>query len=428
MEKVVVLGAGISGLSCALLLQEEGYEVVVLEASDRPGGLARSFEWHGFSCDIAPHRFFTSDERVYKRVDDLVELVHHRRRSRIFIAGRKVHDPVNPIELVLRLPPQISSQLVFGYLFKPKLEADSFESLALNRFGRGLYQHFFKPYTQKMFGVPPAEISVEWARQKLRVSGLRDAIRRDTKIYFSQFHYPKAGGYGAIVESVYRQVADSVLLGAPVERVEIANGGIRSVGYAQDGVAKTIDCDRVVSTIPATTLGRLLGQEFSLRFQPVTLVYLLIDRPQVMPYHWVYFADLEVAINRLAEFKNFSDFEAPADRTVMVAEVTLEVDDPKERVLDALGEFGLVGRDEVVDTLVLKEEFGYPVYDRNFEQAREQADRVFGPIENLHLVGRNAQFRHNEVDENFAAALDLIDELAASRSADPQPLTAAGAG
>ena len=35
----------------------------------------------------------------------------------------------------------------------------------------------------------------------------------------------------------------------------------------------------------------MLGHDFSLRFQPVTLVYLFFDKPSVMPYHWIYFGD-----------------------------------------------------------------------------------------------------------------------------------------
>ncbi len=428
MERVAVLGAGISGLSCALLLRERDFDVEVFEASDGVGGLARSFKWHGFDCDIAPHRFFTTDEAVRERILDLVPMVVHRRRSRIYIAGRKVHDPINPLELVLRLPPRISCRLVFGYLFKPKLSEDSFENLALNKFGRGLYESFFKPYTQKMFGVPPAEISVEWARQKLRVSGFRDAIRRDTKIYFSQFHYPRSGGYGAISQGIYERVADCVKLESRITGLEIEEGRVHAVRYEQDGNEHVMVCDRVISTLPATTLGRILGHEFSLRFQAVTLVYLLVERPRVMPYHWVYFADSDVAINRLAEFKNFSDQDAPRDQTVMVAEVTVGVDDPEEQVMSALERFGFLERSEISDTLTLSERYGYPVYDRNFDQAREESATVFGSIENLHLVGRNAEFRHNEVDENFASAMSLVDKLAANRAAEPIAAVAAGSG
>ena len=411
MDRIAILGAGASGLSSAALLRERGFDVTVFETADRVGGLARSFEWHGFHCDIAPHRLFTHDREALDYLLRLVPMRKHRRRSSIFIAGKRVHDPVNPIDLILRLPPRISSQLVKDYLFKTRLPEDSFENLALNKFGRGLYDLFFEPYTRKMFGVSPAEISVEWGRQKLRTSGLRDVLRRNSKIFFRHFYYPVQGGYGSICEALYRKVHDRVELEARVTGLDTAAGKVTGVHYERNGIAHSFSCDRLVSTIPATILGRMLGHEFSLRFQPVTLVYLHFDKPSVMPYHWVYFGDRDVVINRMAEFKNFACGQVPEDRTVVVAEVTSATDDPLGDVLEAFERYNLAHRDEMLDSLVIHESFGYPVYDRHYELAVEEAEGVVGAVHNLHLVGRNAEFRHIEVDEDLASAMNLVRQL-----------------
>jgi protoporphyrinogen oxidase len=291
------------------------------------------------------------------------------------------------------------------------LPEDSFESLALNKFGRGLYDLFFEPYTRKMFGVSPAEISVEWGRQKLRTSGLRDVFRRNSKIFFRHFYYPLQGGYGAICQALYRKVEDRVKLEARVTGLEASDGQVRAVHYEQDGSSRSFACDRLVSTLPATILGRMLGHEFSLRFQPVTLVYLHFNKPSVMPYHWIYFGDGDVVINRMAEFKNFARGGVPDDRTVVVAEVTSPTDDPLRDVLEAFERYDLAHRDEVLDSLQIHESFGYPVYDRHYELVAEEAKQVFGAFENLHLVGRNAEFRHIEVDEDVASAMNLARQL-----------------
>ena len=144
-ERIAVLGAGISGLSTAWLLKRRGIDVRLLEASDRVGGLARSFEWHGLKCDIAPHRFFTNDPEILSAFLDLVPMSSHKRNSRIFMAGHVIRDPINPIELVLKLPAATSIRLVWDFLFRPTLPEDSFESMAISSFGRGLYEFFSYP-------------------------------------------------------------------------------------------------------------------------------------------------------------------------------------------------------------------------------------------------------------------------------------------
>ena len=327
------------------------------------------------------------------------------------MGGRVIRDPINPLELVMKFPPATGIRLVWGFLFRPTLPEDSFESMALNTFGRGLYDFFFQPYTRKLFGVSPREISPEWGRQKLRASGLMDALKRNSKTFFRGFYYPTRGGYQAISDAFCESTRDSVTLNATVTGLDRAGGRVSAVRYQLDGREHVFACDRVISTIPSTILGEMLGHEVKLRFKPIQIVYLNINRPRVMPYHWIYFGDGDVVINRLAEFKNFSNDHTAQDNTVLCAEVTVDTDSPVEDVLRVLESYGLIDRKEVVDTLVLPIRCGYPIYDRGYEAVRHDALAFFSKFENLHLVGRNAEFRHIDADEDFASANHLIDSL-----------------
>ena len=407
-ERIVIIGAGVSGLALAWLLSEMGKQVTVLEAAPQIGGLARTFDWHGLPCDIAPHRLHTHDQAVLQAIQNLVPLREFRRHSRILMRDKQIQDPINPIELLLRFPPQIGLKLVWGYLNRPKLPENSFEAMALNRYGRGLYDFFFEPYTKKMFGVPPGEISPIWGREKLRSSGLLDTLKRQSKTFFSTFWYPKQGGYGTICDAMAARTRGDIELSAPVTGLDHDNGRISAVHFQQDGSAQRLDCDRVFSSIPATALARMLGGNLQLRFKRVQLVYLHLAKARAMPYQWVYWGDADVVINRMAEFKHFHPDLPPTDRTVLCAEVTVDTDQPVEDVLRALERYQLVRREEVLDTMVITEGCGYPVYDRGFEAAKEQAQALFGQFANLHCVGRNAEFRHIETDEDIASAADSL--------------------
>lgn len=410
-ERIAILGAGTSGLSLGWLLSRRGKRVTIFEAAEHTGGLARTFEWRGLPCDLAPHRLHTDDQRVLTALQELVPLREFRRHSKILMRGKQIRDPINPLELLLRFPPRVGFDLVWGFLARPGLPEDSFENLALNRYGRGLYDFFFEPYTRKMFGVSPRDISVIWGREKLRSSGLLDAIKRNSKTFFRTFYYPRQGGYGSIGDAMLKHIQGEVLLEAPVTGLSHANGRITAVHYRRNGEANSFACDRVFSTLPATRLAAFLGSELRLRFRSVQLVYINARKHQVMPYHWVYFGDGDLVVNRMAEFKHFHPDLPKGDNSVLCAEVTVDTNSPVEDTLRALKRYDLLDEGDVSDTMVLPEPYGYPVYDRGFEVAKEQAETLFSGYDNLHLVGRNAEFRHIEVDEDLGSAMTCLERI-----------------
>ena len=130
-----------------------------------------------------------------------------------------------------------------------------------------------------------------------------------------------------------------------------------------------------------------------------------------MPYHWAYFADESIVINRMAEFKNFAQPSMATNNTVLCAEVTTQTDNPSENVISALVSYGLIEQQEVKDVLVLEETYGYPIYLKGFDVQRADALNLFGLYQNLHTVGRNAEFRHIDVDEDLESAFLCVDKI-----------------
>ena len=276
---------------------------------------------------------------------------------------------------------------------------------------RRLYRLFFKPYTEKLFGIAGDKIAVEWARRKVRLAGPLDSLRKGTKTKFPYFYYPLRGGYGSIPGALYQAVQDHVRLGSRVVSLDTDADRITSITYEQAGRTSTIPVDYVVSTLPLTLTARMLGQSVALAFRKVDAVYLWIKRPFVSDYHWLYFIDSDVAINRLVEFKNMSSIDAPSDTSVVCAEVTQDHPDVIGQVVADLTRIGYIQRDEILDTQVVREEFAYPVYDQAYMQTLQQARETLGRFQNLRIVGRAAEFEHREVDDNFAAASEMVKGL-----------------
>jgi protoporphyrinogen oxidase len=417
--KIGILGAGIAGLASAHFLRDTFPDLQVHEATTQVGGLARSFKWHGFDCDLAPHRLYTQDAELLAELLALVEMARVRRRSSIYLQGKWIRDPVNAVEMVLKFLPRRSARIVWSYLFRRDHGDASFESLVLTRFGAGLNEMFFKPYSEKLFGIPAGEISAEWGRRKIRVAGLRDMVRRESKLYFKEFYYPRSGGYGAITQRLYEEVKDSVRLDSrlvAVRRDEATNRYVCQFTNAV-GEERAEEFDALVTSLPLDTFARLFGLELSLRFRPARITYLLIDKDRVTDNHWFYFADRDFILNRVAEFKNFSGAGTlPAGRTVLCCEVTDVARYSPERVISELTETGIIKSRDVLDTKVIELANAYPVYDRGYEEEMRRAHDFFAAHPEIQHVGRHAQFAHKDIDEIFDEAKQLALRLNAQHA------------
>lgn len=408
--KVGILGGGIAGLAVAWFLKDR-CDLEVHEARDVVGGLARSFKWHGFDCDLAPHRFFTTDQALLREVQALVPMRCIRRRSRIRLRGRWLRDPVNVFEVLLKFMPFESARLLWQYALRPQYPEDSFNALVLNKYGAGLNRLFFQPYSEKLFGIPSNEISATWGHRKIRVSGLRDLLRRDPRLYFSHFYYPEKDGYGAIAKRLHAGVSDQVQLQSRLTAVTRLASGQYECRFEGPTDTRAVSFDVLVSSLPLPELGALLGYQIRLRYRPMTLLYLLVRVDRVSDYHWCYFADREVIVNRVAEFKHFGS-GLPHGTTVLCCEITDAVGFSVERVIGELTSAKLLQPGvPILDTKVINLPYAYPLYDRAYDDEIARAQAAFAAHPRIHHIGRQAQFAHKDVDEIFDDAKKVAAEV-----------------
>lgn len=413
LNNIAILGAGIAGLSSAYYLKKNGFNVQVFERESYYGGLARSFDWHGFSCDFAAHRFFTNDEDVLRSVFRLNPMLRHVRRSKLFVKNAWLNDPINPLELMRLLPKKDALSLAKDLIVPSKTidQAKSFEEYILARYGRVMHQNFFRPSTEKIFRIPANEISVLWALRKARLVNPFKKMDGKSRKYFAYFYYPLEGGYGSICDAYYRNVKDSVLLNSEVTGVLRKDSCAVGIEYQQDGETKRFDCDMVISTLPLTITGKMLGINVPLSFQKVDAVYLLVNKPEAGPYHWAYYIDSDISINRKVEFKHMSRVNTPPGTSVICAEVTSTEVDPAGKVIKDLQKAGYVEPKDVVDTLVVREEYAYPVYKVGYEEIVQSTIDQINQTHNVHVLGRSAEFLHREVDDIIGASKKLVKQI-----------------
>ncbi|HSG49580.1 MAG TPA: FAD-dependent oxidoreductase, partial [Longimicrobiales bacterium] len=106
--RVVILGGGPAGLGAALGLARRGFAPTLVEARDRVGGNAGSFDLHGVPVDYGSHRLHpATDPEILAELRELLgdDLRERPRHGRILLKGRWIHFPLRPLDLALRAPP-----------------------------------------------------------------------------------------------------------------------------------------------------------------------------------------------------------------------------------------------------------------------------------------------------------------------------------
>lgn len=474
-RRALIIGAGPAGLSAAYeLLKRTDIKPIVLEKTDSSGGASRNVLYKGNTVDIGGHRFFSKSDRVRQtwvellpvhesenELDDEVPddvMLTRRTRSKIFFARKFFDYPVKlSIKTFRRLGLRRAVRIVFSYLRSQlfPLEEKNLEDFFINRFGRELYETFFKSYTEKACGARCSDISADWGEPM--VGGLSigksivellkrlilrniDAASTDTEIsMIDAFLYPKFGP-----GQMWDVVADKVKSGGEIllntEAISINTEGNRVIEVVAlntlTGEKKAFDADFYISTMPIKDLVAGLNPGLppdiseigrGLIYRDFIIVCLLLedlggdsstDNYDLTGSNYIYIQEPNVLAGRMQIFNNWSPYLV-ADRSkawIGLEYFCFETDDIWkmddnsliELARKELGDLGFAREDDYIDGTVIRLPKAYPSYFgtyERFQDLREQLDKY----SNLYLIGRNGTHKYLSQYHSVLGAMRVVD-------------------
>lgn len=431
----IVIGAGPSGLSAAHALAKAGREVLVLEASERVGGLSGSFDLEGFRVDYGPHRLHqaaASEVLALYRAALGGALRVRARSGMVHVGGRRLPYPLSLLGMARGLGlgevARYGLSAVAARLSRP--EGRDFGEEAARRLGRRAVERLYAPAARKVWGLAPEELDAALGRARVQKGGplavLRAALGRAGSSSGRRYFYPE-GGFGALAEGLaeaVRRAGGEVRRGAAVEGLVVERGRVRAAVVEGREVA----AEAVVATVGLPLLCRWTGRAEAaegLGYRALTLLYLVLGKDRATPQDVHYFADEQIPASRLFEAKGFSGGEGPEGRTVVGFDLACAVGDATwnasadelvTRVRPALERTG-VARAEVLSAHVRRVPAAYPLYRKGFARVRDQALEALSGVEGLYPVGRHALFVHDNVHHACAAGLAAGRAVVRGRSA-----------
>ena len=436
----IVLGAGPAGITAGYELAHRGLAPLVVEATDAIGGIARTEVRDGYRFDLGGHRFYTKSAEVEAIWREVLgdELLRRPRLSRIYWNGRFIEYPLRGANVMRRVGPLEVLRSGASYAAARvgrKPEPETFEEWVTQRFGRRLFELFFRSYTEKVWGVPTSEIHAEWAAQRIRGLSLWRAVRGalgaggdDVRSLIEEFDYPRLGP-GQRWERMAAEVENrggEVRLGAPASRIVIDKRGVAAV----EAGGELIPGRGVISSLPLRTLVAIaeplapesvLDAATGLRYRDFICVALVVDGADPFPDNWIYVHEPDVAVGRIQNFRAWSkDLVPEPGRSCLGLEYFCFEGDELWAAADdelvargraELERLGLVDADRFVRGHVVRVPKAYPIYDADFEERVREIRGWLDGIPGLQQVGRNGLHRYNNSDHSMLTAIRAVENV-----------------
>lgn len=497
-KKAIIIGAGPAGLTAAYeLLHRTNIIPVILEKSNDIGGISKTVKYKGNRIDIGGHRFFSKSDRVMQwwlnimnlekneetelilqyqnqqkkinvssyqsnpnRDEDNVMLIRER-VSRIYYLKKFFTYPVTlSWDTVNKLGLLKMFKIFFSYTASkifPRKDEVTLEDFFINRFGKNLYQTFFKDYTEKVWGVPCNKIPAEWGAQRIKELSVTRAILHALKNIFpskkkadlaqkntstsliQKFLYPKYGP-GQLWEEVARIIMEKggqIHFNTDVTNIHTDDDEIVSITATDNINNHTISFagDYFFSTMPVKDFIAGIGKEVpahvaeiasGLQYRDFITVGLLVKQLKLkkneglIKDNWIYIQEKDVKIGRLQIFNNWSPFMVADPGTVWLGlEYFCNKDDEfwklnedqlAQLAIEELIKIELINKVDVLDFTVIKMEKTYPAYFGTygqFHQIQEYVDK----FKNLFLIGRNGMHKYNNADHSMLTAMTAVDNI-----------------
>lgn len=459
-KTAIIIGAGPAGLTAAYeLLTKTTIRPLVFEAASNIGGLAKTINHRGNLMDLGGHRFFSKSETINNwwlsllpvaQNDDCSAdvMLERKRLSRIYFLNKFFDYPLALSWQALKnLGPRRVFRIIASYIWSNVLPINpelTLEDFFINRFGRELYNIFFKDYTKKLWGFGGSDLGRDWGEQRVRKLSiyrtLLYALKKSLNLKNIQaettltdkFFYPKYGP-GQFWEKVAAQVLDlggEIHTSSTVVGLENVGDKIISVTVKSGDKVSKISADYVFSSMPVKELIAGFSQSVprdvvqvssSLRYRDFITVGLLLKKlPATYHDNWIYIQDRDFKLGRIQIFNNWSPYLVKNSDTIWLGleYFCFENDEfwsmsdidilqfAKFELAKVLG----VVPDDIADGVVIRVPKAYPIYSHeynNFHVVRKYLDQ----FSNLFLIGRNGMHRYNNMDHSMLTAIVSVNNV-----------------
>lgn len=431
-EKFIIIGAGVSGLTAARVLQEAGYQSLVLEKAPSPGGLTRTivvdrfcFDYTGHLLHLSEHKspseipFAGLDDSDWKRID---------RKAFCYIDGHLIPAPIQ--YNIAHLPNPYFSLFVDSYNLRP-IPSDrsdmSFRDYIISGFGDYLSEIFLIPQNEKTYAIKLDDLSFR-AVKRFFPAPDEDTIRKGMERkqiissgYSSKFWYPVFGGIEILINGLKRKLNNIKLL-EEIIKIDVIQKRVKTSKGNEWG------WDKLISTMPLKQLCRCTNDkeliELSKKLSNSSTIVFNFGikgrlKKELEEAHWIYVPDRTIPFYRVGFYSNISETICPKDCSSIYVEVGkngVELDTTdistslQNRVIRNLEDIGWIDPGSIICSAVHIIEFAYVHFSKNYD---EVVPIILKKLKSYDIfpLGRYGKWDYTSIEDCILDAISTVKTL-----------------
>ncbi|MCP3138515.1 protoporphyrinogen/coproporphyrinogen oxidase [Pyxidicoccus xibeiensis] len=427
MEPIVILGAGLAGLSTAHFLQRPWR---LIEKSERVGGLIKTEVIDGCYFDPTGHWLHLRDPEIQELVNTVWlpgQMVRIQRKAGIFSRGVFTRFPyqVN----THGLPPEVVAENLVGFVEAVygekgralrEREPANFEEFILRYMGEGFAKNFMVPYNQKLWTVHPRELSAAWVGRFVPRPNLKEVVDgalgagSDAVGYNASFLYPREGGIESLARAMLRHLQGGELsvkteptsIDWKARKVTLSDGRV----LAYSGLVSSISLPGLVQLLAKGGAGvpaEVVAAAKRLRATTVTYVAVGARGANRQPWHWIYLPEPEFHTYRIGSPSAVYAPLAPPDTSSFYVEYSHHGElspatAEKYAVEDLVRSQMIHSADDVLFARATEIPHAYVLYDDAYGPAKAEILR-FLEHAGILIAGRYGQWEYSSMEDAILA-------------------------
>ncbi|HEV2601314.1 MAG TPA: FAD-dependent oxidoreductase [Candidatus Babeliales bacterium] len=439
MNKVVIIGAGLTGLSAAYHFeQKQDHSFTIFEKEQTVGGLCRSIQQDGFTFDYTGHLLHATDPYFQSFLNNTIgdaNLHNITRKSVIYSQNRYT---AYPYQIHLHgLPAATIIACINGYINrKTSSDPKTFYQWALHNFGSGFTKQFFIPYQQKIFSYDPRKITASWTGRFVPKTSLlqilHGALHPETQQdigYNSQFFYPTHGGINQWITAIARKLKTPIATNHSVQNIDLKTKTvIFSNGHTQQ-------YDQLISTIPLSTLLAVIIDKPTTSFNLARNKLLCnsiinfnigVNRPDLSEHHWIYFPENKYPFYRIGFPHNIAAHAVPTGCSSLYGEFSYInkskqwIQTTLESALKATQQLLHFSKHDIVTEKTINIPHAYVIFNFWREQHLSRLLNALA-LESIHSIGRYGAWKYSSMQEAVLDGKEIVETLSAQSTQQSHP-------